>query len=286
MGSITLVDALVVLGVAMVAPLALRTRWWWWTGAAASLVAAFLLETGPLASVLVVPLVVAATATLVTSVRRAGPLHRWRLDQAVQSVAAGYALVAAGAMVASRLGATPFGISEPIVELTAAHYLYAGTGALVLAGLAWAASGPSRVALAAVSLTATAPPVVALGFLTGHPLPQIGGAALLTVGVWLTASLQLVSIARADGPRLARLLLAVSGLAVWVPMILALAWATGQHIDVPALSIPDMVRTHGVANALAFTLCGLAGHHLAGRHLADRRWTRRHQGVPHPPVVT
>jgi hypothetical protein len=69
-------------------------------------------------------------------------------------------------------------------------------------------------------------------------------------------------------------------------MILALAWAAGQHVDVPALSIPDMVRTHGVANALAFTLCGLGGHHLAGHHLADRRWTRRHQGVPHPPVVT
>ncbi|MDQ3354861.1 MAG: YndJ family protein, partial [Actinomycetota bacterium] len=266
------------------------------TGAAASLVAAFLLETGPLASVLVVPLVVAATATLVTSVRRAGPLHRWRLDDAVPTVAGGYALVASGAMVASRLGASPFGVSEPIVELTAAHYLYAGTGALVLAGLARAASGPGRVGMAAVGLTAAAPPVVALGFLTSHPLPQIGGAALMTAGVWLTASLQLVSIARADGPRLARLLLAVSGLAVWVPMILALAWATGQHIDVPALSIPDMVRTHGMANALAFTLCGLAGHHLAGHHLAghhlaghhlaDRRWTRRHQGVPHPPVVT
>ncbi len=40
-------------------------------------------------------------------------------------------------------------------------------------------------------------------------------------------------------------------------MVLAVAWAAGQHWHVPALSIPDMARTHGIANALAFVLCGL-----------------------------
>jgi hypothetical protein len=46
-------------------------------------------------------------------------------------------------------------------------------------------------------------------------------------------------------------------------MALAVAWAAGQHGDVPVLSIPDMARTHGVTNALAFTLCGLLGRRLA-----------------------
>jgi hypothetical protein len=58
-----------------------------------------------------------------------------------------------------------------------------------------------------------------------------------------------------------RLLLAVSGLAVWAPMALAVAWAAGQHWDVPALSIPAMVRWHGLPNAVGFVVAGL----LAGR---------------------
>jgi hypothetical protein len=77
--------------------------------------------------------------------------------------------------------------------------------------------------------------------------------------VWTTATLQLrrAVVGRRDrGPAV---LLAVSGLAVWLPMVLAVAWACGQHWRVPALSVPDMARTHGLANALAFTLCGLVG---------------------------
>lgn len=272
MGPLSLVDAVVLLGVAVVLPLALGGRWWWWTGAVAGLAVALLLDTGPVAAVLVMPWVAASGATMVVAMRRAGPWADWRLEDGVAVLASAYAVVAAGALSASRLGASPFGVTEPIVALTAVHYTYAGSGALVLAGLAGAApvgaagrSGRSRTGEAAVVLTGAAPPVVALGFLVGHPLPQIGGAVLMTIGVWLTASLQLASAARGDVDGATRVLLSVSGLAVWVPMVLAVAWAAGQHVDVPALSIPAMARTHGVANALGFTLCGLAGHRLARR---------------------
>ena len=54
-------------------------------------------------------------------------------------------------------------------------------------------------------------------------------------------------------------------LAVWAPMVLAVAWAAGQHWDVPILSIPDMARTHGVANALGFIGAGLLARHLDRR---------------------
>src|SRR5205085_9087253 len=95
------------------------------------------------------------------------------------------------------------------------------------------------------------------------------GAVLMTLGVWATASLHLgEAVGGRDAvggggptstPR--RALLAVSGLAVWAPMVLAVAWAAGQHWDVPFLSIPDMARTHGVANALGFTFAGLLARH-------------------------
>jgi hypothetical protein len=87
----------------------------------------------------------------------------------------------------------------------------------------------------------------------------------MTIGVWLTATLELRAAFGHDRPPLARVLLGASGIAIWIPMVLAVAWAAGQHWDVPALSIPDMERTHGVANALAFVLCGLVGRRIAAQ---------------------
>ncbi|MEZ5180089.1 MAG: YndJ family transporter [Acidimicrobiales bacterium] len=55
---------------------------------------------------------------------------------------------------------------------------------------------------------------------------------------------------------------------MWAPMVLAVAWAAAQHFDVPALSIPDMVRTHGAGNAIGFVGAGL----LARRH-AEPWWS-------------
>jgi hypothetical protein len=63
-------------------------------------------------------------------------------------------------------------------------------------------------------------------------------------------------------------------------MVLAVAWALGQHWDVPALSIPDMVRTHGVANAFAFVICGLLGRRLLGEGDGDGDATSTRRGVP------
>ena len=126
----------------------------------------------------------------------------------------------------------------------------------MLAGAARAGRPRSRFGLVAVGATAVAPPLVAIGFTTHAGVPQVGGAVLMTIGVWCTGLLQL-GRARAPGRPAARTLLTVSGLAIWVPMVLAVAWAAGEHWDVPALSIPDMARTHGVTNALGFALCGL-----------------------------
>ena len=50
--------------------------------------------------------------------------------------------------------------------------------------------------------------------------------------------------------------LVLSGLAPWVPMVLAVAWASSLYWDVPALSVPDMARTHGVMNVV-FVVAGL-----------------------------
>ncbi len=56
--------------------------------------------------------------------------------------------------------------------------------------------------------------------------------------------------------------LTVSSLSVLVPMLLAVQWAAGANLGTPALSIPDMARTHGVANAVGFALLGVVGWRL------------------------
>lgn len=260
--SLSLVDQMVLLGIAVVLPLSVGGRMLWWVLAAAFALVSFRAPAG-WAGVFVLPLIVIATSILVTRVRQAGPLFFWKAPDVVGVLAAAYALVAAGALLASRLGLSLFGVTEPIVELTAVHYMFAGAAALTLAGATMpGASGRGRrMGAAAVLFTAAAPPFVAVGFVTGAALPQVGGAVLMALGVWLTATLQLRAVV-VGPPSAASALLGVSGLAVWVPMVLAVAWAGGQHWDIPVLSIPDMARTHGLANALAFSLCGLLGRHI------------------------
>jgi hypothetical protein len=261
---LTLVDVVVLLGVAVVLPLALPGRWIW-AAAAVGALASLRLDTGWGAALLVVPWLVAAGAAAATVVR-----GRWGgpwIDAFAPLVAALYAVVAGVAFASSRLGVTMFGIGEPIVELTAVHYTYAGCAALVLATRSFTAStgGWTRLAGVGVALTAVAPLVVAAGFVTHRPAPQVGGAVAMTIGVWCAASVELRVAADRRHPRLARILLGVSGIAVWIPMVLAVAWAAGQHWDVPALSIPAMERTHGLVNSLAFVLGGLLAWWLIDR---------------------
>jgi hypothetical protein len=256
---LSLIDLLVLLGISVVLPLAIGGRLWWWRAAAMAVLVGFVMPTG-LAGALVAPFLLVAATRLFDRIREVGVPACWRIGDTVDVVAAVYALVAAGALMLSRSGVALFGVYEPIVELTAVHYTFAGSAALVLASatLRDARGAWRRPSQLAVVFTAAAPPIVALGFVTGAALPQVGGAVVMTLGVWLTASLQLRAVIGRRASE-ATVLLAISGLAIWVPMILAVAWAAGQHWRVPMLSIPDMERTHGVANALAFTLCGLLG---------------------------
>jgi hypothetical protein len=71
------------------------------------------------------------------------------------------------------------------------------------------------------------------------------------------AALQLVDV-KTSGR--ARGLWLVSSLAPLVAMVLGVSWAAAQYWpSVPALTVPDMVPTHGALNAFGFVLCA----HLA-----------------------
>lgn len=137
-----------------------------------------------------------------------------------------------------------------------------------------AAAATNRAAALAVVAIVIAPPIVALGF-TFAPALQIAGAVLLTVGLWLLAWVTARHIAP-TAPRLTSSLLLLSSASVLVPMLLAVQWAIRSNLGTPALSIPDMARTHGVLNAFGFALAGVFGWRLltAGSR-QERGLTRR-----------
>ena len=254
-GPLTLLDLAAVAGIAVVLPLALggAVRW---TAASLGLLVACWLETGStVAVVLVVPALGVAVTSALVRVRALGwPSH---LAAAGTHLAHAYAVVAVTWLGLHAAGWEPVGIHEPIVQLTSIHFAYAGVGALVLAVSAWHDAEGGRLATVAVVLSGAAPPVVALGFTTRWAAAQVGGAVLMTIGVWCTALCLLRRARQRTIAARSRALLAVSGLAVWVPMVLAVAWAAAQHWSVPALSVPDMARTHGMVNGLGFVIAGL-----------------------------
>jgi hypothetical protein len=269
-GTWTLIDLAVIAGVAVVLPVGLGRRWWWWV-AAVGCAGATATQPGTLPAVLLALVwPVVAVAMVVDRARHLGPVLFWRRADLVRLVASGYATVAATWFVLSCAGATPLGIDEPIVELTAVHFTFVGVGALVLADAALdraVSRCGHRLGWVALGLTGGAPVVVASGFTLGWAVLQVGGAVLMSIGVFATAALQLADAARGGQPA-ARLALAVSGLAIWAPMVLAVAWATSQHVaGTPALSTADMVPAHGAVNAVAFIGAGLLGRWLQGRRV-------------------
>ncbi len=266
---LSLIDVLLLLGPLVVVPIGLgvagrtdgerarRLR----LGAAVLIVPALLADRGGPAGVLALPwlgvaLSLAADAALRwLAAPKISPAALARLASPV------YLTVGASFLVASRLGLRPVGIGEPIVELTAVHFHFAGFVAALLAARTYEATvGRSpRWATAGTLLTIVSPPIVAVGFTTRLAPFQVGGALLLSIGVWTVAGLTLAVVRPLTPGVTARALLTVSALAVVAPMVLAVFWAAAQYADLPALDVPAMARVHGVLNAVGFSLAGLLG---------------------------
>ena len=57
----------------------------------------------------------------------------------------------------------------------------------------------------------------------------------------------------------------ISALSLVATMTLAVVYALGHYLGRSLVEIPTMVLSHGLLNAVGFTLCGLAGLTLASR---------------------
>ncbi len=179
----------------------------------------------------------------------------------VGTVAALLFLPVGGAwLVASRLGLHPFHYDPLVVMLTAVHFHYAGLAAPMLAARnadAMAERGPALRGLAAVPVVGVVVgvPLVAAG-IAGSPALALVGAAVLTTGLAVFAGLLLAAVPRIDGWP-ARVLLALSSLAVLAGMALAVTWSWGQLTHTTPVRLDTMIDLHGRLQAFGFALCGL-----------------------------
>lgn len=180
-------------------------------------------------------------------------------------VDAGLVYVSVGGVwfVISRLGYQPLGFGDTIVLLTAVHFHYTGFAAPLLAGLAGrraltVSSTWARRSFAAASFCIIAgTPLVAAGITFSAPPLGLAGAVVVSTGLWLLAALNLVRVAPALPSRPAQLLLVVSSISSMIAMALACAYAYSLVSKRLIINIPHMAMTHGVMNALGFSLCGL-----------------------------
>lgn len=263
-----LVGVLVVLGMAVVAPLGLGRlathglqrlrRVWPALGLLAGV--ALLLPRSTPAVALVVPYAVACAAVTAHGLRRAWTRRRADVRELTALTAAGSLSVAALSLVAERAGVELLGFSLAVHGLTVAHFHFAGFAAALLAGLT-ATAAPSRTSTLGALAVPAGTALVAVGHFTGR-WTELAGAVVLTVGLLATSWVAATRVVLPD--RAARVLLRIAAWATPVTMLLAVHFALGRATGLPHLSIAQTAATHGVLNAVCVGLCGLLAWHRAG----------------------
>ncbi len=224
--------------------------------AAIPVAASFFFERGWLAAGLTVPWLAVVAVAGIVGLRRfvAGA---WREPVGLCEAAALLMLPVGGiGLLQSRFGMQPLGYREPVVLLVAVHFHFAAFVSPLMASRVVGKNWP--VALA-VSLGS---PVLALGYILFVPALRLAGATLLVIGLAATALMTLAKL-RGVRPVLARVLVAASACSVVAAMVYAGVYAVADFFGEVWIAIPQMARTHGVINALGFSVCGLLGWRMA-----------------------
>lgn len=278
-----LIQRIVLLGILVIVPLGLslvpgadpqaRNIWLYQLaliaqpfGAIAAVVS-FLLQPGVLAAVLAF---LWFCVTAVMALLGLWRLGRQELRSAAEiTISAGliYVPVAGFWLVVSRLGIQLLGYGDTIILLTAVHFHFAAYAAPILAGLAGrqlSKKGPIRIfKLTPIGIIAGTP-LVAAG-ISFSPAVALAGTMMITVGLLLLGVLTVIWILPSIPSLVSRLLLLISSVSTLPAMLLACAYAYSIVFQKLIIDIPQMAKTHGLANAFGFALCGLVGWALIDR---------------------
>ena len=233
--------------------------------------ASFLVPVGPLAGTLALAWGLATGALALWALRVAWRRYRsGALDVPEAVLAVGFVSLPGGAvwLTFARAGVDPGPYGPLVVLLTAAHFHYAAFAAAVWSALLGRVlAGQGGALLRAHAATAVGLVVgfwlVAVGIAAGRG--PAGGAALETVGVGvLTASaIGTGVLGLLVGPtlddRAGGLMVAASGGALALAMLLSLWFNVGPRVGVAAPDAVWMLPRHGWLNAVGFGLWGALG---------------------------
>lgn len=152
-------------------------------------------------------------------------------------------------------GSTLLGFGAPWTWITAAHFAFAGFGALTITSLSCRMVS-RRLSLSVLRFLLIAHPlaylVTAAGIVGFRYYDEIGASGYTVIFV---AQLSAVVFGRPTRISRAPMLLAIVSLSVpLVTMVPAIAWAWGK----PILDMTDMVHYHGVVNAIGHVGLGFA----------------------------
>jgi len=273
------IEKLFLLGPLVVVPMGLhlasRRSQWWTTVTATAVVASFLVPTGARAGMLCVPwLMTCVVIGIIGAIRLArmvspGERDEQRICQAVGMMG----LVVGGVgLLQSRAGLEPLGFHEPLVLLVAVHFHFAAFVTPLAAGEVVKRmrddGGRMKWGLTACAICGS--PMLAAGYVSHVAVMRLIGASLLVVALVIVAIWLLLNL-RKIRPGVARVLLGVSAVSVVAAMAYASLYALADFLGQVWVSIPQMARTHGALNAVAFSVCGLWGWNVAakgGGHVA------------------
>jgi hypothetical protein len=226
--------------------------------AAVAVTISFWISPGPSAGIMALPwallcLSIALTGAL--SLRSTRSLADFSINVGRMDLA-----VAAIWLLVSRFGLRPMIFQEPIILLTAVHFHYTGFASATILAAAVKASTKSRIALRLrwfAFLVLFTPFVLAVGFVYSPLLKMFAGIAMVVAMSGL-AVVQLI-LAAFVSSRVSRAYLNVSSATVAAAMGVAAIYVIGDWLHRDWLVIPQVAQSHGVLNALGFSLCGILG---------------------------
>lgn len=227
----------------------------------ACVIASFLLERGIRAAVLAAAWLAVSSLVALYGLSRLTLKQLLTVEEISITVGLVYLSIGGGWLVMSRLGSQPLGFGDTIVLLTAVHFHYACFAAPILAGLAGRQLGDANrgarrlFTLVAVAIT-TGTPLVAAG-ITLSPVLALLGTVVISLGLAMLAVLVMGSVVPSLASRTARVLLLVSSISSLIAMLLASLYSYSIVAKTLIGDIPHMAMSHGIVNAIGFSLCGL-----------------------------
>lgn len=170
--------------------------------------------------------------------------------------------IGAAWLVAFCFGWMPFGFDGLIVLLTAAHFHHAGFTLPLIAGLLGRERPGRWTSLSCIAVLAGVP-LVATGITCTHfgclPWVEPAGVLVLVLGALGVAKSQMKVGFERHAFGWGRAAFVVSGLSLFIAMLLALGFGLRQFMPALALPMPQMWAVHGSLNAFGFGLLGLLG---------------------------